>query len=89
MMIVNDDSSGVSEQSFLLIDDTRGVIYDRHMFIIQATGRVHWSYAQIIFLGQLCQPGDINKDPTVWLVEAKPPPKYVSKNYMSLTNSKI
>jgi hypothetical protein len=36
--IVNDDSSIVSEQSFLLIDDARGVIYDRHMFIIQATG---------------------------------------------------
>ncbi len=38
MMIVNDDSSGVSEQSFYIIDDARGVIYDRHMFIIQATG---------------------------------------------------
>jgi hypothetical protein len=38
MTIVNDDSSVVSEQSFQLIDDARGVIYDRHMFIIQATG---------------------------------------------------
>ncbi len=38
MMIVNEDSSIVSEQSFLLIDDVRGIIYDRRMFIIQATG---------------------------------------------------
>jgi hypothetical protein len=38
MTIVNDESSVVSEQSFQLIDDARGVIYDRHMFIIQATG---------------------------------------------------
>ncbi len=37
MTIVNDDSSVVSEQSLKLIDDARGVIYDRHMFIIQAT----------------------------------------------------
>jgi len=36
--IVNDDSSGVIKWSFKLIDATRGVIYDRHMFIIQATG---------------------------------------------------
>ncbi len=31
----------------------------------------------------------VNKDPTVWLVGARPPPMYVFKNYMSLTNSKI
>ena len=37
MTIVNDDSSIVSEQRFLLIDDARGVIYDCRMFIIQAT----------------------------------------------------
>ncbi len=36
-MIVNDDSSIVSEQSFQLIDYARGIIYDQHMFIIQAT----------------------------------------------------
>ncbi len=38
MTIVNDDSSIFSEQSFQLIDDARGVIYNRRMFIIQATG---------------------------------------------------
>ncbi len=37
MTIVNDDSSIINEQSFYLIDDTRGTIYDRRMFIIQAT----------------------------------------------------
>ncbi len=38
MTIVNDDSSVVSVQSFQLIDNARGIIYNRHMFIIQATG---------------------------------------------------
>jgi hypothetical protein len=36
-MIVNDNSSVVSEQSLQLIDYARGAIYDRRMFIIQAT----------------------------------------------------
>ncbi len=49
MMIVNDDSSVVSEQSFELIDDARGVIYDRHMFIIQATGANGISYLSYEF----------------------------------------
>ncbi len=39
--------------------------------------------------GQLCQPWGINKDATIWLDGARPPPKYVFKNNMSLTNSKI
>ncbi len=38
MTIVNDDSSIISEQSFKLIDDPRGVIYNCGMFILQATG---------------------------------------------------
>jgi hypothetical protein len=38
MTIVNDDSRIISEQSFELIDDARGLIYDRRMFIIQSTG---------------------------------------------------
>ncbi len=37
----------------------------------------------------LCQPEDINKDQTVWLDGARPPPKYVFNNNISLTNSKI
>ncbi len=36
--IVNDDSSIVSKWSFKLIDDPRVISYDRHRFIIQATG---------------------------------------------------
>jgi len=38
MTIVNDDSSIVNKWSYKLIDAARGVIYDRHMFIVQATG---------------------------------------------------
>ncbi len=38
MTIINDDPSVVNKMEALLIDDARGVIYDRHMFIIQATG---------------------------------------------------
>ncbi len=40
MTIVNDNSSIISEQNFQLIDDARGVIYDRRMFIKQATGLI-------------------------------------------------
>ncbi len=36
--IVNDDSSIVSKCIFKLIDDPRGIIYDHHRFIMQATG---------------------------------------------------
>ncbi len=36
--IVNDDASVVFKWSFKLIDAARGVIYDCHMFIVQATG---------------------------------------------------
>jgi hypothetical protein len=42
MTIVNGNSSIISEQNFLLIDDTRGVIYDCGLFIIQATGGKNW-----------------------------------------------
>jgi hypothetical protein len=31
----------------------------------------------------------ISKDPNVWLDGARPPPRYVFNNNMSLTNSKI
>jgi hypothetical protein len=35
--IVNADSSVVNKLEISLIDNTRVVIYDRHMFIVQAT----------------------------------------------------
>jgi len=38
MKIINDDSSIIIKWSSKLIDAARGVIYDRHMFIVQATG---------------------------------------------------
>jgi hypothetical protein len=41
------------------------------------------------FCCRLCLPGSINKDPTVWLDGARPPSKYIFKNNLSLTNSKI
>ncbi len=44
MTTVNDDSSIVSEQSFKLIDDARGVTYNCPMFIIQATVVSRFTY---------------------------------------------
>jgi hypothetical protein len=38
MTIVNDDCRVVNKLETLLTDDARVVIYDRHMFIVQATG---------------------------------------------------
>jgi hypothetical protein len=38
MTIVNDDSWVVTKLETLLTDDARVIIYDRHMFIVQATG---------------------------------------------------
>ncbi len=37
IMIINDSSSIVNKLETSLTDDTRVVIYDRHMFIVQAT----------------------------------------------------
>ncbi len=41
------------------------------------------------FPDRLCWPGGIIKDHTVWLDGVIPPPKYISKNNMSLMKSKI
>jgi hypothetical protein len=40
MMIVNDDSRVVNKLDASLTDDARVVIYNRHMFIVQATGKL-------------------------------------------------
>jgi hypothetical protein len=37
MMIVNDDSGVINKLEASLTDDARVVIYDCHMFIVQAT----------------------------------------------------
>jgi hypothetical protein len=42
VMIVNDDSRVVNKLEVSLTDDARVIIYDCHMFIVQATG-LHWS----------------------------------------------
>jgi hypothetical protein len=45
--IVNDDLSIVNKLETSLIDDTRVIIYNHHIFIVQATGRLDkgsWEY---------------------------------------------
>jgi hypothetical protein len=39
-MIVNDDSSIINKLEASLTDDARVVIYDHHMFIVQAMGQM-------------------------------------------------
>jgi hypothetical protein len=38
MTIVNDDSRVINKLEASLTDDARVIIYDHHMFIVQATG---------------------------------------------------
>jgi hypothetical protein len=38
MMMVNDDASVVNKLEASLTDNARVIVYDRHMFIVQATG---------------------------------------------------
>jgi len=45
-------SSVVIKWSFKLIDTTRGVIYDRHMFIVQASG--HWFNSATVLAVNMC-----------------------------------
>jgi hypothetical protein len=37
MIIINDDSRVINKLEASLIDNARVIIYDRHMFIVQAT----------------------------------------------------
>jgi hypothetical protein len=50
MMIVSDASSVINKLEALFTDDIRVVIYDHHVFIVQATGCNNW-INQIIELG--------------------------------------
>ena len=43
-MIVNDNSSAINKFGASLTDDTRVVIYNHHVFIMQATGRKSLTY---------------------------------------------
>jgi hypothetical protein len=47
MTIVNDNSRVVNKLETSLTDNPRVVIYDRHMFIVQATGDV--IFAQLAY----------------------------------------
>jgi hypothetical protein len=53
MMIVNDDSRFVNKLEASETDDPRVIIYNRHMFIVQATGvdlmKLFWSKITHIF----------------------------------------
>ncbi len=49
MTIVNDNSRVVTKLKTSLTDDTRVVIYDRHMFIVQATAGTKEKMADIKF----------------------------------------
>jgi hypothetical protein len=40
MTIINYTSSIINKLGASLTDDARVIIYDRHMFIVQATGKV-------------------------------------------------
>jgi hypothetical protein len=44
IMIVNDDSRFVNNLETLLTYDARVIIYDRHVFIVQATGGINCQF---------------------------------------------
>ncbi len=48
--IVNEDSSVVNKLETSLIDDARVIIYDRHMFIVQATKLVNTRRLTVLIL---------------------------------------
>jgi hypothetical protein len=48
MTIVKDDSRVVNKLETSLTDDARVVIYDRHMFIVQATGVSNWHLGSVL-----------------------------------------
>ncbi len=50
MTIVNDDSRVINKLEPSLTDDTRVIIYERHMFIVQATGLIFANFSSIFDL---------------------------------------
>ncbi len=40
MMIINDNTGVITKLETSITDDTRVIIYDRHMFIVEATGLI-------------------------------------------------
>ncbi len=55
-IIINDASSIINKLEAMLTDDTRVIIYDRHVFIVQATGvlALRGSKGRAIFLKIFC-----------------------------------
>jgi hypothetical protein len=51
MTMVNDNSRVVNKLEASLIDDARVIIYDRHMFIVQATGGYNRGWTITLYLG--------------------------------------
>jgi hypothetical protein len=49
MMIINDDSRVIAKLETSLTDSARVVIYDRHMFIVQATGKNFNGFFELVF----------------------------------------
>ncbi len=68
MTIINYTSSGVNKLKASLNDDARVVIYDRHMFIVLATG-LQFKSKLLALLWNIRQGGgeviDIDKRPTL------------------------
>jgi len=62
MMIINDDSRAVNKLEASLTDADRVIIYDRQMFLVQATGAVFTTFH---FLRSL-QSGLISKSVYPW-----------------------
>jgi hypothetical protein len=50
MTIINDNSRVINKLEASLTDDARVVIYDHHMFIVQATGRIPRTSPGLVFL---------------------------------------
>ncbi len=58
MMIVNDDSRVINKLETSLTDDARVIIYDRCMFIVQATGIIIQNlffFATDAFKAKMCR----------------------------------
>ncbi len=47
MTIVNDDSSVANKLETSLTDDARVIIYDHHMFIVQATKVIKFTFCYL------------------------------------------
>jgi hypothetical protein len=59
MTIVNDDSRVVNKLEAALTDNARVIIYDRQMFIVQATGLAVIGIYQIHFIFTGITPGAV------------------------------